>query len=68
MKYIVKRSAGKKVPNVLKDSFLSYDEARSAVRKWLRAQAAAGKIEVGYWDRFMRTVSIGKHGFSIVAA
>lgn len=66
MKYIVKRSAGKKVPNVLKDSFLSYNEARSAVRKWINSQKhLMGRIDM--FDRINHTVSIGKHGFSVVA-
>lgn len=38
MTYKVTRAKGHPIPKVLKDFFSSYEEARSAVRKWLRSK------------------------------
>lgn len=60
----------KKLPKVLKNTFSSYDEARNAIRKWLRTQLAMrGFVNLAYrtadeWSN--RTVNIGKFGFTVV--
>ena len=70
MTYVVKRIGTKKLPKVLKNTFSSYDEARNAIRKWLRSRlGAAGWVDLSYrsvreWDN--RTVNIGKYGFGVV--
>lgn len=70
--YVVKREKGKKLPKALAMKFASYDKARQAVRKWLITQIHAQKQPyyfvdvVDNLDYTNRTVSIGKHGFSIM--
>ena len=64
MNYKIKRT-GKKVPNVLKKMFRTYDEARSAIRKWLRVQEYRGRLTRSPVDLTNRTITIGEYGFSV---
>jgi len=64
--YQIKR-IGNNVPKNLRTMFDSYDEARSAVRKWLREQMSRKNprwIRDGI-DLINRTVTIGFYGFTI---
>ena len=62
--YTIKRK-GKKVPKVLKNTFNSYDEARNAVRKWLRSNTLKDTSARDWIDVINRTVTISFYGFSI---
>lgn len=52
--YLVKRNVS--MPKVLKNKFASYEEARNAIRKWLRAKYGAFQ---------KNTIPITSYGFSI---
>lgn len=64
---VVRKS--KKLPDVLKNVFSSYDAARTAVRKWilyrLYLRGFVNKRYRSETEWFNRTVNIGKFGFSI---
>lgn len=64
MMYKIKRE-GKKLPIALKNIFRTYNEARSAVRKWLRLQEKKGNLTRTPLDLTNRTVTIGEYGFSV---
>lgn len=65
MAYTIKRTGG--IPKVLKNvKFKSYDEARRAIRKWINARIAQGKMmKVDATEYLNRTINIGNYGFSV---
>jgi hypothetical protein len=65
MTYIIKRT-NKKLPKVLKNTFSSYDEARSAIKRWLTSRFKQGAMIKGSMEYNTRTWFIGQHGFSVV--
>jgi hypothetical protein len=65
MAYTIKRVGG--IPKALKNiKFKTYDEARRAIRKWINARIAQGKlIKVDATEYINRTINIGNYGFSV---
>jgi len=65
MAYTIKRTSG--IPKALKNiKFKTYDEARRAIRKWINARIAQGKlIKVDATEYINRTINIGNYGFSV---
>jgi hypothetical protein len=65
MAYTIKRTGG--IPKALKNiKFKTYDEARRAIRKWINARIAQGKlIKVDATEYLNRTINIGNYGFSV---
>ncbi len=63
--YKIKRVGGS-VPKNLDKMFLSYEEARTAVRKWLRSMFKKGlKQKLDGNSYLYRQPNIGVYGFSI---
>jgi hypothetical protein len=49
--------------------FKTYDEARRAIRKWINARIAQGKMmKVDATEYLNRTINIGNYGFSVTKA
>ncbi len=55
----------KNVPKNLRGKFATYDEARSAVRRYIRSVEKKRNLTRDWLDKLNRTVSIGFYNFSV---